>query len=85
MGGQFTSAVVYAVFFRLTSNLLVTWQLLWAASSARICIGSNICFANWGMVSGSSMAFIVEIVFIAWMGLAHGLPTRPRTLPVLHR
>ena len=85
MGGQFTSAVVYAVFFRLTSNLLVTWPLLWAASSARICIGSNICFANWGMVSGSAMAFIIEVAFIVWMGLAQALPTRPRPQAVLHR
>jgi hypothetical protein len=69
----------------LTSYLLVTWPLMWAARNARICIGSNICFANWGMVSGSSMAFIVEIVFIVWMGLAHGLPTRPRTPAVMRR
>jgi membrane protease YdiL (CAAX protease family) len=69
MTGQFYSAAVFAVAFRLTANLLVAWPLLWAATSAQICIGSNVCFANWGMVSGWAFAFVVEVVLIAAMGM----------------
>jgi membrane protease YdiL (CAAX protease family) len=69
MFGQFTSAVVFAVAFRLTANLLVTWPLLWAASSASICIGSNICFANWGFVTGLAIVFVVEVVLVAALAL----------------
>lgn len=70
MAGEFTSAVVFAVFFRLVNNLLVTWPLLWAATSARICIGGGVCFANWGMVSGLAMALVVELALIAIIVIA---------------
>lgn len=69
MFGQFTSAVLWAFAFRLTTNLLVAWPLLWATSSAGICIGSNICFYNWGMVSGSAFVFAIQIVLIMALGL----------------
>ncbi|MGE5263022.1 MAG: CPBP family intramembrane glutamic endopeptidase [Acidobacteriota bacterium] len=69
MTSQFYSAAAFAVVFRFTLNLLVTWPLLWATTSASICIGSNVCFANWGMVSGWAMAFVVEVIVIAVMGM----------------
>lgn len=65
MSGQFYSAAVFAVAFRLTTNLLVAWPLLWATTSATICIESNICFANWGLVTGSAFVFVIEVVLIA--------------------
>lgn len=69
MSGQFYNAAVWAVAFRLTKNLLVAWPLLWAATSASICIGSNVCFANWGFVTGSAFVFVVEVVLIAALAL----------------
>lgn len=69
MSSQFYSAVLFAVAFRLTANLLVTWPLLWAVYSAGACIGSNICFYNWGMVSGSAMVFVFEVVLIVALAL----------------
>jgi len=67
MSGQFTSAVVYGVFFRLTSNLLVTWPLLWAVSTAKICIGAEICFANWSFAMTYVVLMLIEVAFIAVM------------------
>lgn len=69
MSGQFYSAVVFAVCFRLTGNLLVAWPLLWATSSAWLCIGANICFYDWGMVTFSGIVLLIEIAFIAFMAL----------------
>ena len=69
MSGQFYSAVVFAVCFRLTRNLLVAWPLLWATSSAWLCIGANVCFYNWGMATFSGMVLLIEIAFIAFMAL----------------
>jgi membrane protease YdiL (CAAX protease family) len=69
MSGQFFNAAVFAVAFRLTTSLLVAWPLLWAVTSASMCISSNMCFFNWGMVSGSVFVFGVEVVLIAIMGI----------------
>ncbi len=69
MPGEFRDAAIWAVAFRLTRNLLVTWPLLWATTSAYLCYGSNVCFFNWGMVSGSAMVFVLEIVLIAIIAL----------------
>jgi membrane protease YdiL (CAAX protease family) len=69
LAGQFFAAVVFAVCFRLTSNLLVAWPLLWATSSAWLCIGDNICFYNWGMVSSTAIALLIELAFITFMAL----------------
>ncbi len=69
MSIQFYSAAAFAVAFRFTANLLVTWPLLWASTSAWSCIGSNICFANWGLVRGLAFAFVIEVVFIAALAL----------------
>lgn len=66
MMGQFLWAVVYATVFRLVSNLLVVWPLLWAASSARICIGSGFCFFNWASASFMVIIFVVEVAFIVF-------------------
>ncbi|MCD4753715.1 MAG: CPBP family intramembrane metalloprotease [Anaerolineaceae bacterium] len=67
MSGLFTSAVVYAVFFRLTSNLLVTWPLLWSVSAARICIASGVCFADWSLATTYGILLAVEAAFIVVM------------------
>ncbi len=69
MAIQFYSAAVFAVAFRFTANLLVTWPLLWATTSAYSCIGSNICFANWGMVTGLAFVFVIELVLILAVAL----------------
>lgn len=69
MAIQFYSAAVFAVAFRFTNNLLVAWPLLWATTSAYSCISSNICFANWGLVTGLAITFAVEAVLIAAVGL----------------
>ncbi len=69
MSAQFYSAAVFAVAFRLTANLLVAWPLLWATTSAWLCIGSNICFANWGLVTGLAFVFVIEVVLIAALAL----------------
>ncbi len=69
MSIQFYSAAAFAVAFRFTNNLLVAWPLLWATTSAWVCIGSNTCFYSWGMVSGSAFVFVVELILIAALGL----------------
>ncbi|MGE5141610.1 MAG: type II CAAX prenyl endopeptidase Rce1 family protein [Rudaea sp.] len=69
MSGEFYNAAVWAIAFRLTRNLLVTWPVLWATTSAYICYASNVCFFNWGMVTGSSMVFVLEIVLIGIIAL----------------
>jgi len=65
--GQFLSAVVYATVFRLVKNLLAVWPLLWAASSARICIASRFCFFNWSSGMFMLLLLVVEIAFIGVM------------------
>ncbi len=69
MSGQFQSAALFAVAFRFTTNLLVAWPLLWATTSAWICYDSSICFANWGLVSGSGFVFVIEVGLIAALAL----------------
>lgn len=67
MSGQFLSAVLFAVCFRLTGNLLVCWPVLWAAASAWLCLGANVCFYNWGMASFSGIVLALEVVFMIVM------------------
>jgi membrane protease YdiL (CAAX protease family) len=67
MMGQFLSAVVYATVFRLVKNLLAVWPLLWAASSARICIANRFCFFNWSSAMFMLLLLIVEIGFIGFI------------------
>jgi len=78
MMGQFLWAVVYATVFRLVKNLLTVWPSLWAASSARICIGSGFCFFNWSSANFMLILFVVEIFFIAFM--AYRVRTMQRRL-----
>ncbi len=80
MTAQFQSAVVFAVAFRFTMNLLVAWPLLWATITAWMCIGSNACFYNWGMVSGSGLVFVVEVILIAAVSLMARRRTAVRPL-----
>ncbi len=67
MQGQFYNAVLWAVCFRLTSNLLVTWPILWATTSGMICYGGNACMYTWNMVVTWAMLLLIEIAFIAFM------------------
>jgi membrane protease YdiL (CAAX protease family) len=66
MVGQFFSAVAYATVFRLVTSLFVLWPLLWAASSARICIGDGFCLFDWGSATFMAILFLVEIAFVAF-------------------
>lgn len=65
MSGQFYSAVVFAVCFRLTQNLAVAWPALWAANSAWLCLGANACFYTWDMATAQGVALALELAFIA--------------------
>ncbi len=67
MSGQLYSAVLFAVCFRLTNNLLVAWPLLWTTNSALLCMANNVCFYNWSMATFSGFVLVVELGFIAWM------------------
>ncbi len=80
---QFQSAAAFAVAFRFTANLLVVWPLLWATITAWMCIGSNTCFYNWGMVSGSGLVFLLEVILIAALGLM--LRRRTASQPLEYR
>ena len=78
MMGQFLSAVVYATVFRLVKNLLTVWPSLWAASSARICIGSSFCFFNWSSAIFMLILLVIEIAFMGFM--AYRVRTMQRRL-----
>jgi membrane protease YdiL (CAAX protease family) len=69
MSAQFGSAVLYGVAFRLTNNLLVTWPLLWGTTSAMLCIGQGVCFADWGFAATYVVLAALEIVYIALLSL----------------
>jgi membrane protease YdiL (CAAX protease family) len=69
MSGQFSSAVLYGVAFRLTGNLLVTWPLLWGTTSAMLCIGQGICFAGWSFATSYVVLAAIEIAYIVMMAL----------------
>jgi hypothetical protein len=77
MMGQFLSAVVYATVFRLVTNLLTVWPLIWAASSARICIASGFCFFTWGSAMFMLFLLVIETGFIGFM--AHRVRTTDTT------
>ncbi|MGE5376877.1 MAG: CPBP family intramembrane glutamic endopeptidase [Bacteroidota bacterium] len=64
---QFYDAVLWAVCFRLTGSLLVTWPILWAATSAWVCLGGNSCLYNWSMVVTWGLMLLIEIAYIAFM------------------
>jgi membrane protease YdiL (CAAX protease family) len=66
MVGQFFSAIAYGAVFRLVTSLLAVWPLLWAASSARICMGDGFCFFDWGSATFMAILFLVEIAFVAF-------------------
>jgi len=53
----------------MTRDLLVTWPLLWAATSACLCLGQNVCIVNWSMVSGNAILREIEIAFMSAMAL----------------
>ena len=76
MVGQFFSAIAYATVFRLVTSLLVVWPLLWAASSARICIGDNFCFFDWSSATFMTFLFLVEITFVAAVAYRQRLTAR---------
>lgn len=65
--GQFNDAIMFAVFFRLTGNLLVVWPLLWGATSAWYCIGGSGCFYSWPMVVPTVVTLLIEVAYIAFM------------------
>jgi membrane protease YdiL (CAAX protease family) len=67
MQGQFYNAALWAVCFRLTSNLLVTWPILWATTSGTICYNGAACMYTWSMVVTWAIMLVIEIAFIAFM------------------
>lgn len=80
---QFYSAVLFAVAFRLTRNLLVCWPALWAVTSAFVCLSGNVCFYDWSMAASSGFVFVLEAGLIGgmvfWQG--HSKPiARPRVV-----
>jgi membrane protease YdiL (CAAX protease family) len=65
--GQFTGVLIYAIAFRMATNLIVVWPLLWGASSARVCIERGVCALSWTSVVFTFLLLVVEVIFMALM------------------
>lgn len=65
--GQFTGVLIYAVVFRMATNLIVVWPLLWGASSARVCIERGVCAFSWTSVIFTLILLVVEVIYMALM------------------
>jgi hypothetical protein len=78
MGTVFMFAIlgiIFAAIFRLTSNLLILWPLVWGASSAFSMLASGLAF-SWNDVIFMTLILIIQLGFItyAWIRKGRRLP-----------
>jgi membrane protease YdiL (CAAX protease family) len=63
--------VIFACVFRLTSNLLILWPLVWGASSAFSMLASGLTF-SWNDVAFMALILIVQLGFIIYTWIKTG-------------
>lgn len=59
------AGLVYAIIFRLTSNLLILWPLAWAVGSSIGTLMGGACF-SWPQVAIWSAILLIQLAFIAY-------------------
>jgi hypothetical protein len=69
--------VVFAVIFRLTSNMLILWPLVWGASSAFSILMSGFTF-SWNEVAFMAVILLIQLgfIFYTWKRGKSGLPIK---------
>lgn len=64
--------IIFACVFRLTSNLLILWPLVWGASSAFSMLASGLTF-SWSDVAFMALILIIQLGFIVYTCKRAGL------------
>ncbi|MDY6876227.1 MAG: hypothetical protein SWK90_08520, partial [Chloroflexota bacterium] len=55
----------FAAIFRLTSNLLIVWPLVWSVASSIGTLMGGIAF-TWSQVASWSVILLIQLVFIGY-------------------